>query len=159
MKIQGKHMVAGVLLLLSAGLAFDSVSNYINPYLSVTQVALNLERYSGKSIQVMGIVELGSFIRGDGGTIQFTITDGQESLPVQFTGATPQNFDEGKDVVAVGSLTGEASLEAAQLLVKCPSKYEGENPPQQNNHVFLTAVALAVLAVVYLAVTTFWKRG
>jgi cytochrome c-type biogenesis protein CcmE len=145
MRIQGKHVVAGVLLLLSAGLAFDSISNYINPYLSVTQVALNLERYSGKSIQVMGIVKSGSFIRGDGGTIQFTLTDGQESLPVQFTGATPQNFDEGKDVVAVGSLTGEASLEAAQLLVKCPSKYE--------------AVALAIIAVAYLAVTTFWKRG
>jgi cytochrome c-type biogenesis protein CcmE len=159
MRIQGKHVVAGVLLLLSAGLAFDSISNYINPYLSVTQVALNLERYSGKSIQVMGIVKSGSFIRGDGGTIQFTLTDGQESLPVQFTGATPQNFDEGKDVVAVGSLTGEASLEAAQLLVKCPSKYEGENPPQQNNHIFLAAVALAIIAVAYLAVTTFWKRG
>jgi cytochrome c-type biogenesis protein CcmE len=159
MKIQGKHVVAGVLLLLSAGLAFDSISNYINPYLSVTQVALNLERYSGKSIQVMGIVESGSFIRGDGGTMQFTLTDGQESLPVQFTGATPQNFDEGKDVVAVGSLTGEASLEAAQLLVKCPSKYEGENPPQQNNHIFLAAVALAIITVAYLVVTTFWKRG
>jgi cytochrome c-type biogenesis protein CcmE len=159
MKIQGKHMVAGVLLLFSAGLAFDSVSNYINPYLSVTQVALNYNRYSGKSIQVMGIVEPGSFIRGDGGTIRFTLTDGQESLPVQFTGATPQNFDEGKDVVAVGSLTGEASLEAAQLLVKCPSKYEGENPPQQNNHVFLAAIALAVLAFAYLAVTMLWKRG
>jgi hypothetical protein len=88
MKIQGKHVVAGVLLLFSAGLAFDSVSNYINPYLSVTQVALNFNRYSGKSIQVMGIVEPGSFIRGDGGTIKFTLTDGQESLPVQFTGPT-----------------------------------------------------------------------
>ena len=159
MKIQGKHMVAGVLLLFSAGLAFDSVSNYINPYLSVTQVALNLNRYSGKSIQVMGIVEPGSFIRGDGGTILFTLTDGQESLPVQFTGATPQNLDEGKDVVAVGSLTGEASLEAEQLLVKCPSKYEGENLPQQNNPVFLAATALAVLAFAYLAVTMLWKRG
>jgi cytochrome c-type biogenesis protein CcmE len=159
MKIQGKHMVAGVLLILSAGLAFDSVSNYINPYLSVTQVVLNFERYSGKNLQVMGIVESGSFIRGDGGTIQFTLTDGQESLPVQFTGTTPQNFDEGKDVVAVGSLTSEASLDAAQILVKCPSKYEGENPPQQNNHVFLAAVALAILTIAYLAVTTFWKRG
>lgn len=152
-------MVAGVLLILSAGLAFDSVSNYINPYLSVTQVVLNFERYSGKNLQVMGIVESGSFIRGDGGTIQFTLTDGQESLPVQFTGTTPQNFDEGKDVVAVGSLTSEASLDAAQILVKCPSKYEGENPPQQNNHVFLAAVALAILTIAYLAVTTFWKRG
>jgi cytochrome c-type biogenesis protein CcmE len=159
MKIQGKHMVAGVLLLFSAGLAFDSVSNYVNPYLSVTQVALNFNRYSGKSIQVMGIVEPGSFIRGDGGTIKFTLTDGQESLQVQFTGATPQNLDEGKDVVAVGSLTGEASLEAEQLLVKCPSKYEGENLPQQNNPVFLAAIALALLAFAYLAVTMLWKRG
>ena len=159
MKIQGKHMVAGVLLLLSAGLAFDSVSNYINPYLSVTQVVLNFERFSGKNLQVMGIVESGSFIRGDGGTIQFILTDGQENLPVQFTGTTPQNFDEGKDVVAVGSLTSEASLDAAQILVKCPSKYEGENPPQQNNHVFLAALALAILTLAYLAVTTFWKRG
>jgi len=124
-KIQGKHMVAGVLLLFSAGLAFDSVSNYINPYLSVTQVALNLDRYSGKSIQVMGIVEPGSFIRGDGGTIRFTLTDGQESLPVQFTGATPQNFDEGKDVVAVGSLTSEASLDAVRSLLNArPSTRE-----------------------------------
>lgn len=159
MKIQGKHMVAGVLLLFSVGLAFDSVSNYINPYLSVTQVALNLDKYSGKSIQVMGIVELGSFIRGDGGMIRFTLTDGMESLPVQFKGAAPQNFDEGKDVVAVGSLTGEASLDAAKILVKCPSKYEGENPPQQNNHIFLAAMGVALLAVGYLAFTTFWKRG
>ena len=65
-------MVAGVLLLLSAGLAFDSVSNYINPYLSVTQVVLNFERYSGKNLQVMGIVESGSFIRGDGGHPSFS---------------------------------------------------------------------------------------
>jgi cytochrome c-type biogenesis protein CcmE len=159
MKIQGKYIAAGALLLLSAGLAFDSVSNYVNPYLSVSQVALNLERYSGKSIQVMGIVESGSFMRGDGGTIQFILTDGQQSLPVQFTGTTPQNFNEGKDIVAVGSLTDEASLEAAKILVKCPSKYEGEKSPQQNNHVFLTAMALVVLAVAYLVVTTFWKRG
>ncbi|MGD2200287.1 MAG: cytochrome c maturation protein CcmE [Candidatus Bathyarchaeota archaeon] len=159
MKIQGKHIVVGVLLLTSAGLFFDSLSNYMNPYLSVTQVALNLERYSGKPIQVMGIVEGGSFIRGDGGTIQFTLTDGQESLPVQFTGSTPQNFDEGKDIVAVGSLSEEASLDAAKILVKCPSKYEGENPPKQNIHIFLTAVALAVLTVAYLAFTTLWKRG
>lgn len=159
MKIQGKHAVAGLLILISAGLAFDSVSNYINPYLSVTQVVLNMERYSGKSVQVMGFVEQGSFIRGDTGTIRFTLTDGQESILVQFTGTTPQNFEEGKDVVAVGSLTGESSLEASKLLVKCPSKYEGESAPQQNNHIFLFAMGLALLAVAYLAVTMFWKKG
>lgn len=159
MKIQGKYLFAGVLLVFSAGLAYDGLSNYINPYLSVTQVALNRAQYSGKNIQVMGVVAEGSFIRGDGTTIWFKITDGMESMDVTFTGVIPQNFEEGQDVVAVGSFTGEEDFQAANLLVKCPSKYEGENPPQQNNHLFLAGVGLALVAIGYLAFTTFWKRG
>ena len=49
--------------------------------------------------------------------------------------------------------------EARQILVKCPSKYEEEEPPQQNNHVFLVGVGVALVAVAYLGVTMFWKRG
>jgi len=159
LKIQGKYLFAVVLLIFSVGLAYDSIENYINPYLSVTQVAINREQYSGRNVQVMGIVAEGSFIRGDGTTIRFTLTDGTESLDVQYSGAIPLNFDEGKDVVAVGSFAGEEAFEAAQILVKCPSKYEGENPPQQNNHMFIAGVGLALVAIGYLVFTTLWKRG
>jgi cytochrome c-type biogenesis protein CcmE len=158
LKVQGKYLIAGALLIFSVGLAFDSVSNYINPYLSVTQVAHNIDTYKGKNIQVMGIVESGTFVRGDGSTISFSLTDGQESMKIRYSGAIPQNLDEGKDVVAVGSVVGD-SLEAEKILVKCPSKYEGENPPKQNNHVFLTAIAIAFVALAYLVITVYWKKG
>lgn len=157
MKIQGKYVLAGILLIVSAGLAFDSVSNFINPYVSVSEIVLNLEKYTGENIQAMGFVKVGSFVRGDGRAINFVLTDGQESINVQYIGATPQNFDEGKDVVAVGFLS-EEHLEATKLLVKCPSKYEGTDPPKQTD-LFYAALALAAVAVGYIVVTSFWKRG
>jgi cytochrome c-type biogenesis protein CcmE len=159
MKISGKHIVAGILLIFSAFLAYDSLSNYINPYLSVTNVVRNIDQYKGKSLQVMGVVQAGTFDRGNDGTIRFALDDGTEAIDVVYTGALPQNFDEGKDVVVVGSLDGDEAVDARQILVKCPSKYEGEDAPQQNNHVFLAALGVALVAVAYLAVTMFWKRG
>jgi len=159
MKIKGKYLVAGMLLLFSAFLAYDSLSNYVNPYLSVTTVVRNLDQYQGKSLQVMGVVESGTFDRGNEGTIRFAINDGTEAIDVIYTGALPQNFDEGKDVVIVGSLNGDQTVEARQILVKCASKYEVEEPPQQNNHVFLVGMGVALVAVAYLGVTMFWKRG
>jgi len=159
MKIKGKYLVAGMLLLFSAFLAYDSLSNYVNPYLSVTTVVRNLDQYQGKSLQVMGVVESGTFDRGNDGTIRFVINDGTEAIDVIYTGALPQNFDEGKDIVVVGSLNGDQTVEARQILVKCPSKYEEEEPPKQNNHVFLVGMGVALVAVAYLGVTMFWKRG
>jgi cytochrome c-type biogenesis protein CcmE len=159
MKISGKYLVAGILIIFSAFLAYDSLSNYVNPYLSVTNVVRNIDQYQGKSLQVMGVVQTGTFDRGNDGTIRFAINDGTEAIDVVYTGALPQNFDEGKDVVIVGSLNGDETVEARQILVKCPSKYEGEEAPQQNNHFFLAALGLALVAVAYLGVTMFWKRG
>jgi cytochrome c-type biogenesis protein CcmE len=159
MKIQGKYIIAGILLLFSAGLAFDGLSNYINPYLSVSETTRNVDKYSGKNIQVMGIVAAGSLNRGNGSNINFILTDHKESLAIKYSGALPQNFGEGKDIVAVGSLTKEERLEATKLLVKCPSKYEGTDPPQHMNYLFLAAIGLAVLAILYIAITTLWKRS
>jgi len=159
MKVKGKYIVVGLLLAFSAFLAYDSLSNYISPYLSVTKVVNNIDQYQGRSLQVMGVVESGSFDRGNDGTIRFSLNDGTEALNVIYTGALPQNFDEGKDVVVVGSLNGDETVEARQILVKCPSKYEGEDPPQQNNHIFLAALGVALVAVAYLGVTMLWKRG
>ena len=159
MKISGKYVVAGILLIFSGFLAYDSLSNYINPYLSVTSVVRNIDQYRGRSIQVMGVVQFDTFDRGNDGTIRFAINDGTEAIGVVYTGALPQNFDEGKDVVVVGSLDGDDTVDARQILVKCPSKYEGEEAPQQNNHVFLAALGVAFIALGYLGVTMFWKRG
>lgn len=159
MKIQGKYLLAGALLLFSVGLAFDSLTNYLNPYLSITQIAGDKDRYEGKSIQVMGVVAIDSIFRGGEGITKFAVTDGEGILNVNYIGALPQNFDHGKDVVVVGTLHDGEVLEASKILMKCPSKYEGESAPLIGNHVFWVALAIAAVAVAYLTLTTLWKRG
>jgi cytochrome c-type biogenesis protein CcmE len=45
---------------------------------------------------------------------------------VRYQGVRPANFDEAISIVAIGRYDGaSAEFDAAKLLVKCPSKYQG----------------------------------
>ena len=159
MKIKGKHIVILALLLLSAGLAYDSISSYINPYLSVEQVLGDVGRYKGRSVQIMGIVSNNSISRGENGAVSFSLTNGKEVLPVVYNGSMPNGFDQGKDVVIVGTMKGDGTLQASQILVKCPSKYEGEGAGPLSDHIFLAAILLFSVAGVYFFYAMVWRRG
>jgi cytochrome c-type biogenesis protein CcmE len=158
LKLQKKHVIVVVLLALSVGLAYDSVSNYVNPYVSVTDVVANAEQYHGKSMQVIGAVIPESLERSDDGSMSFMITDGESEIEVHYTGAPPQNLEQGSEVVVLGSLSETGVLETSSLLVKCPSKYEGDDQ-QGASHVFLAGMAVAALGVVYLLFTMLWKKN
>ena len=45
-------------------------------------------------------------------------------MPVLYKGVKPGNFEEATEIVAVGSYH-DGAFHADQLLVKCPSKYQG----------------------------------
>jgi len=45
-------------------------------------------------------------------------------MSVLYSGIKPGNFEEATEIVAVGSYR-DGSFYADQLLVKCPSKYQG----------------------------------
>ncbi len=45
-------------------------------------------------------------------------------MPVLYAGVKPGNFEEATEIVAVGSYS-DGAFHAEQLLVKCPSKYQG----------------------------------
>jgi cytochrome c-type biogenesis protein CcmE len=158
MQIRSRHIVVIILLALSAGLAYDSLSNYVNPYISVTEVVSQSNQYQGRSLQVIGEVEANSIQRSDDGSIGFTLTDGSASIDVSYRGIPPQNLEQGNDIVVVGSLTEAGLIEASQIMVKCPSKYEGEDQ-QGMSHVFLAALAVAALGVGYLVFTMVWKKS
>lgn len=159
MKIQKKHIIIIVFLALSAGLAYDSVSNYINPYIPVSDILANQGKYSGKSLQVIGEVEQDSLLRTDDGSISFTLIDDQGSINVIYRGVPPQNLEqEGNQVVVLGTLQDNGEIESSQLLVKCPSKYEGEEQ-QGISHVFLAAIAVALLGVGYIVITMFFRKS
>ena len=158
MQIRSKHIVVIILIALSAGLAYDSLSNYVNPYLSVAEVVSKGSQYQGKSLQVMGEIEANSLQRSDDGSIGFTLIDGSASIGVSYRGVPPQNLEQGNDIVVVGSITEAGLIEASQIMVKCPSKYEGEDQ-QEMSHVFLAAIAVAALGVGYLVFTVVWKKS
>jgi cytochrome c-type biogenesis protein CcmE len=56
--------------------------------------------------------------------LQFEITDGNGLLPVSYSGARPDMFRDGAEVVVEGKLSPDGTFEARSMLLKCPSKYE-----------------------------------
>ena len=56
-----------------------------------------------RRLRVGGMVVDGSLVRGEGETINFDVTDFEETVQVSFTGIPPSLFKEGEGVVAEGS--------------------------------------------------------
>jgi len=154
-----KYGVVAVFLVASAFLAYNGLSTYVNPYISVTQILSKPDRYIGRDIQVIGVADLDSVDQEEGGIVKFDIEDEGQRLSVVFQGSLPQNFDQSDQVVVIGSLTGDGYIESDQLLVKCPSKYESTEETPQSNTLFIAAMLVAVLALGYLGVTMLWKKG
>jgi len=161
MKITTKQILVAVLLAISVGLTYDSVTNYINPYIAVADVTSNPTMYSGKSLQVIGTVEPGSLELTNEGSITFVILDETgSSVKVTYRGIPPNNMeDEGNSVVVLGELDGNGELQSEELLVKCPSKYEGEEEDPGISNMFLAAMGIAVLGIGYLVITMFYKSS
>ncbi|MEZ0495194.1 cytochrome c maturation protein CcmE [Sphingomonas sp. IW22] len=79
---------------------------------------------TGRAVRLGGMVEKGSIKRqGDGVTIAFTVTDGKATVPVTFSGITPDLFKEGSGVVAEGQFRADGSFAADNLLAKHDERY------------------------------------
>jgi cytochrome c-type biogenesis protein CcmE len=123
MKVRAVHIIVIALIVLSAILAYDSFTSYINPYLTVSQVTES-DKYINKEVQILDTVANGSLNLREDGSLLFDLTDGKATIAVTYSGIQPQGFKEGQKIVAIGKLTSLYHLNATQLLVKCPSKYE-----------------------------------
>ncbi len=123
MKIKPVHIIVVALVVVSAILAYDAFTSYINPYLTVSQVTEN-GKYINKEVQILATVANGSLDIKEDGSLLFDITDGQTTIAVTYSGIQPQGFKEGQKIVVIGKLTSSYHVNATQLLVKCPSKYE-----------------------------------
>ncbi len=95
-------------------------------YLSVSEVAKSPTLFSGKSIEVRGVV---SGWNGDPGSRNFTLSDpsgvSSSILNVTMSGSLPSGFENGKTVAAKGQLDGTNPVHmlATDLTVGCASKY------------------------------------
>jgi cytochrome c-type biogenesis protein CcmE len=108
-------------MIIAGALAFGAkafVSNLI-PYVTFDQA-----RSAKSVVQVMGKLDKDS-VRSTPKELAFTIVaDNGDRMPVRFTAAAPANFAMAVQVTAIGTVKGD-TMEANNLLVKCPTKYQG----------------------------------
>ena len=80
----------------------------------------------GTSYEMTGKVVQGS-IKREGNGISFRVVDrdgGGEALPVTYTGAVPDPFRGGREIVLDGAIENSVFVgEPETLITKCPSKF------------------------------------
>ena len=78
----------------------------------------------GAEFKVGGLVAANSVQRiGDGLTVEFTLTDDGETIPVRYTGILPDLFREGQGTISVGKLDEEGVFIANKVLAKHDENY------------------------------------
>lgn len=84
---------------------------------------------NGQHVRIKGTVEPGSVVGNDGELGRsFRIAENGKSISVTYDRAMPDTFDENMEVVVQGKVNSDMVVVADEVLVKCPSRYEG-NPP------------------------------
>jgi cytochrome c-type biogenesis protein CcmE len=117
----------GVAALLATALAYASFSA-ASPAESPSQLLHGAR--GGRSYQLTGTVVAGS-VRRAGEVLEFRVRDraGPASVPVHYTGAVPEPFREGREVIVTVRERGRVFVgERDSLVTKCPSKFTSGKP-------------------------------
>lgn len=76
------------------------------------------------AFRVGGLVVDGSVMREpDSLTVQFDVTDNEETMTVEYTGILPDLFREGQGIVAMGSMNDSGRFVADEVLAKHDENY------------------------------------
>jgi len=124
MKRKYLYIAGAVLILAFAGFALASFKETLTPYVSYEQA-----RTVDRVVQVAGGLEQGSSAYDTvSQSLLFTLHDeaSGDTMRVRYHGVKPANFEDAVSIVAIGRYQEDASeFHADDLLVKCPSKYQG----------------------------------
>jgi cytochrome c-type biogenesis protein CcmE len=116
----------GIAVMLAGALAYASFTAS-SPAKTPSQL---VHARGGRSYQLTGAVLRGS-VRRHGSTLSFRVRDraGTISVPVRYTGAVPDAFREGRDVIVTVRRNGAGFVgEPDSLITKCPSKFTVRTP-------------------------------
>jgi cytochrome c-type biogenesis protein CcmE len=123
MKIKKSYVIGGVVIVLAMAMAMYSFQSTLTSYVTVSEA-----KASNRAVQVAGIVVEGTD-KYDlaSNNLLFTLReDGGDQMMVEYDGPRPGNFDNVTKVVAIGKYEPKKGVFLArELLVKCPTKYEG----------------------------------
>jgi len=125
LKAQSKFIFGGAIIVLAVGyLIVSSVGGSTAYYLTVEEVKATGP--SERTVRVAGNV-IGETIEWNVKELmlRFNITDASGSLAVIYHGPRPDMLKDDAEAILEGRYIEGGSFEADNLLLKCPSKYEG----------------------------------
>jgi cytochrome c-type biogenesis protein CcmE len=111
------------LVVIVAALAFGSrafVAN-LTPYITFEQA-----REAKGQVQIVGKLVKGSTAYKNKTLLFQMVDDKNDRMPVAYDDVRPPNFEMATQITAIGAYDGD-TFRAEKLLVKCPSKYQGED--------------------------------
>ena len=110
--------VLGLALMLASFALRDEIVFFVDP----TDVITEQKVKPGERFRLGGLVADGS-VRKEETLVYFTVTDGSNSLDVQYDGILPDLFREGQGVIAEGVLQDDGSFVASNVLAKHDENY------------------------------------
>jgi len=115
------YAVGGVLVVAFLAYGTTSFKSNLTPYVSFEEASR-----SASKVQVAGgLVENSTKYLDESEELRFTLVEEDgDTMTVHYKGIKPGNFEEAVQIVAVGNYS-DGVFHAEQLLVKCPSKYQG----------------------------------
>ena len=117
------YIVGGIVVVLAMAMAMYSFKSTLTSYVTVSEA-----KASRRPVQVAGIVVTGTdrYDLKSNNLVFVLREDGGDEMQVEYDGPRPGNFDNVTKVVAIGKYEPkEQVFVAKELLVKCPTKYEG----------------------------------
>lgn len=123
MKLKLKYIVGVGLILIFIVFGTLSFRKNLTPYVGFKEA-----KSSSTSVQIIGeVVPEESSYDLENHKFYFSLKDPKgEKMKVVYQGVKPANFEQATSIVAIGKYQGGVFL-ADQILVKCPSKYQGED--------------------------------
>lgn len=115
-------IIIGMVMLISAtALIGYAMGGAIEFFRSPTQVVENPPP-ADERFRLGGLVEMGTLVRTEGEIITFSVTDGNLTVPVSYTGILPDLFDEGQGMIGTGTLQNGIFV-ATEILAKHDEEY------------------------------------
>ena len=114
-------LITFISLALATALIGYAMRDGINFFRSPSEV-LQQPPNKNETFRIGGLVKDGSLVRDSGTVIYFIVTDGNKSVPVEYSGILPDLFAEGQGMIATGNYIGGKFI-ASEILAKHDENY------------------------------------
>ncbi|HWQ95766.1 MAG TPA: cytochrome c maturation protein CcmE [Candidatus Methylomirabilis sp.] len=127
MNRKSKTIIGIGIILIALYSGYNAVLDSVTYYRGVDVVAGNMDYYSTHSVRMIGDIINNTFTSTEKG-YSFNMELNGTVIPVIYNGMLPRSFKDNGRVVVKGKIDN-GTFQAAEMNVKCPTKYEPTQTP------------------------------